>query len=189
MPESSAMRRQPASRAAWRALSSAFSTKVVPVSGGGVDAELGLRDELEAASARATPRARAACPHCRWRAPRAVRTRVASAAQRSRAPRLQLEQLRDAVRGEIQQRIELVAAEGVTFGRALHLDEAAAVVHHDVHVGLGLRILGVVEIEHRHAADRCRRKPRRPGRAAGCRDERAARSARRRHRRARRRRR
>ena len=44
-----------------------------------------------------------------------------------------------------------MAAESVTFGRALHFDEAAAVVHDDVHVRLGLRVLGVVEIEHRHA--------------------------------------
>ena len=53
--------------------------------------------------------------------------------------------------GEIEQRIELVAAECVTFGRALHFDEAAAIVHDHVHVGLGAGILGVVEIEHRHA--------------------------------------
>ena len=53
---------------------------------------------------------------------------------------------------EVEQRIELVAAEGVALGGALHLDEAAAVVHDHVHVGLGLRVLGVVEVEHRHAA-------------------------------------
>ena len=75
----------------------------------------------------------------------------------------------DAVRGEVEQRVELVAAERVAFGRALHLDEAAAVVHDDVHVGLGAGILGVVEIEHRHARRRCRPTPRRPGRESGCR--------------------
>ena len=61
--------------------------------------------------------------------------------------------------GEIQQLIELVASKRVTFGGALHFDEAAAVVHDDVHVGLGVGIFGVVEIQHRHArpdADRHR---------------------------------
>ena len=32
--------------------------------------------------------------------------------------------------------------------RALHLDEAAAAGHHDVHVGIAGRVLGVVEVEH-----------------------------------------
>src|SRR5262249_47367635 len=61
------------------------------------------------------------------------------------------EQLADAVGREVQQLVELMAAQGVAFGRALHFDEAAAVVHHDIHVGFGVRVLGVVEIEHRHA--------------------------------------
>ena len=42
------------------------------------------------------------------------------------------------LRREVQQRIEFVAPEGVALGRALHFDEPAAVVHDDVHVGLGL---------------------------------------------------
>jgi hypothetical protein len=37
---------------------------------------------------------------------------------------------------EIEQRVELLAPERVALGRALHLDEAAAVVHHHVHVGV-----------------------------------------------------
>jgi hypothetical protein len=55
--------------------------------------------------------------------------------------------------GERQQRIEFVATEGVALGRALQLDEAEAVVHDHIHVGLAVRIFGVVEIEHRHAAE------------------------------------
>ena len=37
----------------------------------------------------------------------------------------------------------------MALGRALQLDEATTIGHHDVHVGLGLGVLGVVEIEHR----------------------------------------
>ena len=39
------------------------------------------------------------------------------------------------------------------FGGALHLDEAAGAGHHDVHVGVAGRVLGVVEVEHRRAVD------------------------------------
>ena len=67
---------------------------------------------------------------------------------------------------EVQQLVEFVAAEGVALGRALHLDEAAAAVHDDVHVGLGVRVLGVIQVEHRHAAVDARPRPRPPGRAA-----------------------
>ena len=54
--------------------------------------------------------------------------------------------------GQVEQRVELVAAERMSLGRALHLDEAAAIVHDDVHVGLGPGVLGVIEIDHRRAA-------------------------------------
>ena len=37
-----------------------------------------------------------------------------------------------------EQRIELMTAEGMALGRALHFDEGTAVVHDHVHVGLGL---------------------------------------------------
>jgi len=57
---------------------------------------------------------------------------------------LELEQPLDAVRRQVQQSVELVAAERVAFRRALHFDESAAVVHHHVHVGFGTGILGIV---------------------------------------------
>ncbi len=61
-------------------------------------------------------------------------------------------QSRDASRREVQQLIEFVAPERVSLGGALHLDESAAAVHHHIHVGFRVRILGIVQIEHRHAA-------------------------------------
>ncbi len=53
---------------------------------------------------------------------------------------------------EIQHLVELVAPKRVAFGGALHLDEGAAAVHDHVHVGLGIGVLGVVQVEHRSAA-------------------------------------
>src|SRR5258708_36920010 len=55
-------------------------------------------------------------------------------------------------RREVQQLIELVAAERVAFRGALHFDERAAAVHHHVPVRLFVRVLGIVQIEHRRAA-------------------------------------
>src|SRR2546430_10366243 len=36
--------------------------------------------------------------------------------------------------------------------RALHLDESSGAGHDEIGIGVGLRILGVIEIEHRRAA-------------------------------------
>src|SRR5260370_32189776 len=58
----------------------------------------------------------------------------------------------DALGGEIQQLIEFVAPKRVAFCSALNLDECAAAVHDYVHIGFRIRILRVVQIEHRRAA-------------------------------------
>ena len=58
----------------------------------------------------------------------------------------------DAFLREREQRVEFFATERMAFGRALQFDEAAAVVHDDVHVGVARAVFGVVEIEHRNAA-------------------------------------
>ena len=60
--------------------------------------------------------------------------------------------LADALLGELHHRLHFFGAEGVTFGGALHFDEAAAVVHDDVHVRLGFAVLTVFEVEQRCAA-------------------------------------
>ena len=41
----------------------------------------------------------------------------------------------------------------MALGGALDLDEAARVVHYDVHVCLGFRVLLIVEVEDRHALE------------------------------------
>lgn len=69
-------------------------------------------------------------------------------------------ELFDTSASEVQQRIQFAALEGMAFGRTLNLNKAAGVVHHDIHVGFGGRIFGVVEVQHWRAAanaDRNRR--------------------------------
>ena len=61
-------------------------------------------------------------------------------------------QLGDAFLRQCEQCVEFFAAERVAFRRTLHFDKAAAVVHHDVHVGIAVAVFGVIEIEHRRAA-------------------------------------
>src|SRR5436305_9363563 len=57
--------------------------------------------------------------------------------------------LLDATRGQLEQRVELGARERLPLGGRLHLDEAPVAGHRDVHVDLGGRVLGVVEVEQR----------------------------------------
>src|SRR5579884_73981 len=67
--------------------------------------------------------------------------------------RLTVDDRRDAPLGEREQLVECLARERVSLGRRLHLDEAPVAGHHDVHVGIRARVLGVVEVEQRHAVD------------------------------------
>jgi hypothetical protein len=59
----------------------------------------------------------------------------------------------DAREREVQQRVQLGAAERRALGRPLHLDELAVTGRHDVHVGAGAHVLGVVEVQHGTAVD------------------------------------
>ena len=55
--------------------------------------------------------------------------------------------------GEVEQLVEPRAVERHPLGRRLHLDEAPVAGHDDVHVDVGVRVLGVVEVEQRLAVD------------------------------------
>src|SRR5262249_40709498 len=66
---------------------------------------------------------------------------------------LLLDQRLDAFVREAHQRVERAAIEGLSFGGALQLDEAAVARLHEVHVDLGLRILLVGQVEQSRAAD------------------------------------
>jgi hypothetical protein len=63
------------------------------------------------------------------------------------------DQVADALVGEREQPVHLGACERGTFGRALHLDEAAGGGHHDVHVGVAGRVFDIFEVEQRRAFD------------------------------------
>ena len=95
------------------------------------------------ASAAATSRRSDALPERRAQAPRGDLRGLA----------LRHGQLVDPAGGEVEQRVEQLARERVALGRRLHLDEPAVARHHDVHVGFRARVLGVVEVEQRHAVD------------------------------------
>src|SRR5215510_12629532 len=64
---------------------------------------------------------------------------------------LQVDEPRHALLGQCHQREELGFRERRLLRRALHLYDAAVAGRHEIGVGLGFRILGVVEIEHRRA--------------------------------------
>jgi hypothetical protein len=110
------------------------------------DAELGLRDHLDRkrreqrVNSRSLPALRDA----------STRRSITSLA---RGGALRRDQLANAALGQRDERLHFGAREWRAFGRALQLDEAAAGRHHDVHVGIADEILGVVEVEHRHAGD------------------------------------
>ena len=65
---------------------------------------------------------------------------------------LYLHDFADAFVGERQHCLHFLVAEGVAFGGALDFNERAAIVHDDVHVGLGFAVFGIFQIEQRRAA-------------------------------------
>jgi hypothetical protein len=66
---------------------------------------------------------------------------------------LLLDELRDAVIREIEQRHQRLAAERLRLRRPLHLDEPPAAGFHDVHVDVGAAVVVVGQIEQRLAVD------------------------------------
>src|SRR5258705_13942416 len=150
-PESSASAGNPAAEAC-RAFSSALSSKVWPVS-----AMLTIPNADCSTSSKPRGSSSAANSRCLPGLVVASTTRTALAPLALQCLGLQRAQLADSGDRKIEQRVELVAPEGMALGRALHFNERAAVVHHHVHVGLRLGILAVVQIQHRlapHDADR-----------------------------------
>jgi hypothetical protein len=66
---------------------------------------------------------------------------------------LLLDELRDAVIRQIEQRHQRLAAERLGLRRSLHLDVPPAAGFHDVHVDVGAAVVLVGQIEQRFAAD------------------------------------
>src|SRR6185437_8969276 len=126
-------------RAAWRALSNAFSMNVVPVS-----STEWMPRVLCVTSSRPSGASNSLISRSLPTLLLASTTCLISNLSVQRLC-LQREQLSDTARGEIEHGVELVPPKRVPLGRALNLDERAAVVHDDVHVGFRLRVLRVIE--------------------------------------------
>ena len=147
-PESSAIAAPPAARAAWRALASAFSTKVACGSSASSMPSAPCATSSMPSGANSSPSS-ASLPALLDARTSPRRDRQRRGERRS----LRADQLADALGGEREQAVHLVARERRAFGGALHLDEAAGPGHDDVHVGVAARVLDVLEIEHRRAVD------------------------------------
>src|SRR5690242_339606 len=70
-----------------------------------------------------------------------------SANDRLDAPRLLLADRLDPCGREVEEHVELLAAERIALGRRLHLDQTPVARHHDIKVDVRGRVLGVVEVE------------------------------------------
>ena len=152
MPESSPSAMAPVASAPARALISAFSAYVLPVSSGSVAPGTSAssmqlvrhvaeqRQQLTPLGAIERGDDEARLYSLKVRSARASSARRWSATRR-RMPRS----------ARARSVVEAAAAERHLLGGALHLDELAAARHHDVHVDLGRRVLGVVQIERRLA--------------------------------------
>src|ERR1044072_7843971 len=130
MPESSAMAGRAVRCAALRALISAFSRNVVPVAGGGSTPKSDCRTSVRPLLPSISENSRSFPGF-----PLASTTRrvdmIASTASGGPAHLLlEVQQPRGAGGREVEQCIQLVTAEFMSFGRALPFDETSAVVHH-----------------------------------------------------------
>src|SRR6266542_700900 len=153
MPESSASASSPVAEAAARALPRALSAYEASPSGGsstpGKSARLRMRNGRPARRS-AISLALARLAVARTSAGSEVEGRLA--ARLEGAP-LKPDQPPDAGFRQREHLGEPIAAEGRLLRRSLHLDEGAGAGHDHVHVDLGRRVLDVVEVEHRRAAD------------------------------------
>src|SRR4051812_12281941 len=152
MPESSAIATCPVAAAAARALISAFSSKVVPVSGGSTTSS-GSGSTRCGASSGSNSRSL-----CALRVERTSSTVLGRSGDRgAECCLLGLAQPLDPGGAEGEQVVERGARERRALGGGLDLHEAAVAGHHHVHVDLGGGVLGVVEVEHRRALDHAHR--------------------------------
>src|ERR1700733_3238336 len=145
-PESSATAALPLADAAWRALSRALAMKLLPVSRGD-----GSLRSARLANSNGNPASRVR--NSRSLPGFAVATMSRRGIPLSSAGlELGEMQLCNALRRKVQELIELMTAKGMAFRGALDLDERASAIHHHIHVRFRVRILGIVQIEHRRAA-------------------------------------
>src|SRR6478735_7264969 len=152
-PESSATAGWPVAAATARALSSAFSWKLRPVSatsGTSGNSSTPTRSTASPASARIRL---SSTTLCALRVARTTVGRDATARSAREGRALERGQVGAAAGGEVEQRVEHLAVKRLGLGGALDLDEAAVAGHDDVHVGVGAHVLLVVQVEARLTVD------------------------------------
>src|SRR6516225_5808798 len=152
-PESSASAGSPLAAAAAAAFSAALASKLSPFSSG--SGRPSAPAEMVAMPNGANSTAISSILPWLWlamtsRSP--VKRRAIGSTDAERGPLLP-RQLGDAGAGEPQHLGEQRLVERRTFGGRLDLDDTAGSGQHEIGVGLGLRILGIVEVEHRRAGN------------------------------------
>src|SRR6185436_3548979 len=139
MPESSASAGSLACALAWRALASAFSTKVTCGSSasGMPSSACAITSIPSGASNRRNSRSLPALPDARTRrGSDCTDSRCAENRSRRNGGALLRDELADPALGQRKQRVHLASRERRAFGGSLHLDEPSRAGHHDVHVGV-----------------------------------------------------
>src|SRR6056297_2348469 len=135
-PESSPSAAWPETWAAVRALTSAFSTKLLPVSGGCLtsNSDCGLIEKPCESAMASNSVSLPAFPDATTSVRFAIVPAPSVPVQRS-VPRGH--QLFDTGACQVQHPVELAALKSMPFSRTLYLDKPAAVVHDDVKIGIG----------------------------------------------------
>src|SRR3989338_2003130 len=161
MPESSASAGSLLRRLTWRALASAFSTKVLcGSSASSMPSCACVRTSMPSGCSRNwNSRSLPGLLEARTSFFTDVARKNNRAFSGCQCSALHFDQLCDAGLCQLQQFIHFGACEGVAFRRALHLDEVTVAQHHYIHVGVTGRVFSVIQIKYRHAfvdADRDR---------------------------------
>src|SRR5262249_22081623 len=161
-PESSANAGKPEAVAAAHALIRAFSLKVVPSSTGSgspsspadtASIPNGIRSSRISLSLPGLCVAITRRPATRrCAAPFELMIHDASDTRSHHRQFLQIDELHHALLRKREQIEELLLRERNLLGRSLYLHDAAGARHHKIGIGISLRILGVIEVEHRRAA-------------------------------------
>src|SRR5689334_707654 len=154
MPESSASAGSRARRLAWRALASAFSTKVACGSSASSmpSSDCTMTSMPIGPSIRRNSRSFPSLDDARTRRESAGMGPLFVRSSLERSP-LRRGELANTALGERDEPVHLGASEWRALRRTLDLDDATAACHDDVHVRVASGILGVVEVEGGLAAE------------------------------------
>src|SRR6516164_5440417 len=152
-PESSAIAGSPLAATAASAFNAAFAPKLSPVSSGSAMPSAAAETVLMAKGARSAVIS-STLPWL-WLAmtSRSPMKRRAMASAKAERCALAPGELGDARPGELHHLGEEPIVEWNPLGRRLDLDDPARAGQHEIGVSFGLRILGIVEVEHRRPGD------------------------------------